>query len=78
MLTVKERPLVKFFQYIGIFSVSRGSPRATNNVQHRLLYNFCLFMFFTEFERFIFSFSFSSQLFVEITCQEIVEKLISR
>ena len=31
MLTVKERPLVKFFQYTGIFSVSRGSPRATNN-----------------------------------------------
>ena len=32
--------------------------------------------FFTEFEHFIFSFSYS-QLFVEITCQEIVEKLIS-
>ena len=30
MLTVKERPLVKFFQYTRIFSVSRGSPRATN------------------------------------------------
>ena len=26
MLTVKERPLVKFFQYTGIFSVSRGPP----------------------------------------------------
>ena len=26
----KKRPLVKFFQYTGIFSVSRGSPRATN------------------------------------------------
>ena len=34
MLTVKERPLVKFFQYPGIFSVSRGSPRATNNKCH--------------------------------------------
>ena len=33
-------------------------------------------MFFTEFEHFIFSFSYFSQLFVEITCQEIVEKLI--
>ena len=33
--------------------------------------------FFTEFEHFIFSFSYFSQLFVEITCQEIVEKLIS-
>ena len=33
--------------------------------------------FFTEFEHFIFSFSYSSQLFVEITCQEIVEMLIS-
>ena len=33
--------------------------------------------FFTEFEHFIFSFSYSSQFFVEITCQEIVEKLIS-
>ena len=42
-----------------------------------MLYNCCLFMFFTEFEHFIFSFSYSSQLFVEITCQEIVEKLIS-
>ena len=30
MLTLKERPLVKFFQYTGIFSASRGSPRATN------------------------------------------------
>ena len=35
----------------------------------------CLW-FFTEFEHFIFSCSFS-QLFVEITCQEIVEKLVS-
>ena len=26
----KKRPLVKFFQYTGIFLVSRGSPRATN------------------------------------------------
>ena len=34
-------------------------------------------MFFLEFEHFIFSFSCSSHLFVEITCQEIVEKLIS-
>ena len=42
-----------------------------------MLYNCCLFMFFTEFEHFIFSFSYSSQLFVEIICQEIVEKLIS-
>ena len=33
--------------------------------------------FFTEFEHFIFSFSYYSQSFVEITCQEIVEKLIS-
>ena len=33
MLTVKERPLVKFFQYTGIFSVSRGSPRATKKSQ---------------------------------------------
>ena len=30
-----------------------------------------------EFEHFIFSFSYFSQLFVEIRCQEIVEKLIS-
>ena len=34
-------------------------------------------MDFTEFEHSIFSFSYFSQLFVEITCQEIVEKLIS-
>ena len=35
MLTVKERPLVKFFQYTGIFLVSRGSPRATNKMNYR-------------------------------------------
>ena len=47
------------------------------NVQHRLLYNCCLFTFCTEFEHFTFNFSYFSQLFVEITCQEIVENLIS-
>ena len=46
MLTVKGRPLVKFFQYTGIFSVSRGSPRATNKVDqisHHLSSSKCHF-----------------------------------
>ena len=30
MLTLKEMPQVKFFQYTRMFSVSRRSPRATN------------------------------------------------
>ena len=47
-------------------------PHVIDNVQHRLLYNCCLFVF-TEFEHFKFLLFF--QLFVEITCQEIVEKL---
>ena len=48
-------------------------PRVIDNVQHRLLYNCCFVYVFTEFEHFKFLLFF--QLFVEITCQEIVEKL---
>ena len=39
MLTLRERPLVKCFQDTVIFSVSRGSPRTTNDRPRSLLHN---------------------------------------
>ena len=49
MLALKEWSLVKFFQYTRIFSVSRGSPPATNYQTVRLISIFgsgsCVFSF---------------------------------
>ena len=49
----KERPLVKFFQYTGIFSVSRGSPRATNKLDYLYSATFLLASYFLKFSVFI-------------------------